>query len=300
MDYRLMSLNIKAFCPQLSIPVIRQRINARYQQIVGLEDWNFLNDSTTVRLIELTSNSSTQSVATTQGSATVTGTLTTWDSEDIAAGWFFRVDTDTQPYIVLTVDTDTQLTLETTYGKAAVTTGDFTYWKSIYSPAVADVGKIISIVHDHQLPEKSQEYLNSIDPERNSQGPPTYWRAYSKTTALGIVSFEIWPIVDADYVVTVFYKKLVSDLSAGTDIPVFRSEVLEAGALWDCYRLSFAITQNPAYIGMARDAKMDYDNLLRQLIIEDLNASSLPERVRDVTSGHVYDNNFATKHDVGY
>lgn len=298
MDYRLMALNIRAFCPELSVPVIRQRINARYQQIVGLEDWNFLNDSTTVRLYGVTSNSSTQSVATTQGSAIVTGTSTTWDSEDVDTGWFFRVDTDAQPYIVLTQDSDTQITLETTYGKTAVTAGDFTYWKGVYSPGVANVGKIISIVHDHELPEKSQEYLNSIDPERNSEGSPTYWRAYSKTTALGVVSFEIWPIPDADYVVTVFYKKIISDLSAGTDIPIFRSEVLEAGALWDCYRMSFAITQNPAYIGMARDAKMDYDRLLRELIIEDLNLSSLPERVKDVSTGHVWDNNFRTKHDV--
>jgi len=300
MDFRLMTLNIRAFCPQLSIPVIKQRINARYQQIVGLEDWNFLNDSTTVRLYEVENNSSTQSVATTQGSATVTGTATTWSSDDIASGWFFRVGTDAQPYIVSSITNDTTIVLETTYGKDSVSGGDFTYWKSVYSPTVANVSKIISIVHDHELPEKSQEYLNSIDPERSSEGSPTYWRAYSKTTGLGIVSFEIWPIPDDDYVVTVFYKKLVSDLSANTDIPVFRSEVLEAGALWDCYRLSFAITQNPAYIGMARDARLDYKDLLRELIIEDLNLSSLPERVRDVSIGHVWDNNFVTKHDVGY
>lgn len=298
MDYRLMTLNIRAFCPELSVPVIKQRINARYQQIIGLEDWNFLNESTTVRLYGVTNNSAAQSVAVIQGSPIVTGTLTTWDSEDIDTGWFFRVGTDAQPYIILTQDSDTQVTLETNYGKTAVPVGGFSYWKGVYSPAVANVGKIISIVHDHALPEKSQEYLNSIDPERSSEGSPTYWRAYSKTTSLGIVSFEIWPIPDADYVVTVFYKKIISELSTNTDVPIFRSEVLEAGALWDCYRMSFAITQNPAYIGMARDAKVDYDRLLRELIIEDLNLSSLPERVRDVSGGHTWDNNFWTKHDV--
>jgi hypothetical protein len=293
-----MTLNIRAFCPQLSIPVIKQRINARYQQIIGLEEWAFLNDSTTVRLYEVTDNTSSQSVAVTQDSTTVTGTSTTWDSEDIDEGWFFRVGTGSQPYIVSSVDSDTQITLETAYAEDTDASADFTYWKGVYSPSVGNVSEIISIVHDHELPEKSQEYLNSIDPERSSEGSPTYWRTYSKSTALGIVSFEIWPIPDDDYTVTVYYKKTVDDLSDNTDTPIFRSDVLEAGALWDCYRMSFAITQNPAYIGMARDAAMDYQRLIRELIIEDLGTSSLPRRVRDVSGGHTWDNNFWTKHDV--
>lgn len=298
MDFRTMYLNIRAFCPQLSIPVIKQRINARYQQVIGLEEWNFLNDSTNVRLYEITENTSSQSVAVTQDSATVTGTSTTWDSEDIDTGWYFRVGSDAQFYIVSSVDSNTAITLETTYGKDTATGQDFSYWKGVYDPSVDNVSEIISIVHDHPLIEKSQEYLNSIDPERSSTGSPMYWRTYYKSNALDTANFEIWPIPDDDYVVTVYYKKTVDDLSANTDVPIFRSDVLEAGALWDCYRMSFAITQNPAYIGMARDAAGDYQRLIRELIIEDLGTSSLPRRVRDVSEGHVWDNNYWVRHDV--
>jgi len=76
MDFRLMALNIKQFVPMLSIPVIKQRINVRYQQILGTEDWVFLNDSTVIRIEEVVSNTSSESCAVTQGSTTVTGSGT--------------------------------------------------------------------------------------------------------------------------------------------------------------------------------------------------------------------------------
>jgi len=160
------------------------------------------------------------------------------------------------------------------------------------------VAEIASIVYQQELKEKSKGYFNKIDPERESTGSPLYWSVYSKSKATGTVTFEIWPVPDVDYVLTVFYKKTVSDLSADADEPVFRPEVLEAGVLWDCYRLCFGMTQNPAFIGLARDAMTEYQGLFRQMIIEDLNTASLPTKVKDASGGHVWDNNFVTSHDV--
>lgn len=298
MNFRLIALNIQKFVPMLSIPVIKQRINVRYQQIIGAEDWSFLNDSTTVRLVEQTSNASTESCAVTQGSATVTGTATSWSGID---GYLFRVGSESQPYVIESVDSVTQLTLETTYGNDDATGEDFTYWPQLYSPVVANVGEITSIVYQSPLVEKPKGYINSLDPERESTGPPVLWSLFSKSSALGTVSFEIWPASDTDYVVTVFYKKIVSDLSADSDTPIFRSEVLEAGALWDCYRQAFGVTQNPAFIGMARDAQIEYQGLIRQMISEDLSTLSLPRRVLDYTEvpGVLGSNQFALDHDTG-
>ena len=155
-------------------------------------------------------------------------------------------------------------------------------------------------MYQTELGQRPKEYFNAVDPERESTGPPLYWGVFSKSSALGIISLEIWPAGDSDYAVTVFYKKKVSDLSADTDTPVFRSEVLEAGALWDCYRQAFGVTQNPAFIGMARDAQTEFQGLLRQMIIEDLSTSSLPRRIRayDGVSGPWHSNVFNIDHDV--
>ncbi|MBU1621819.1 MAG: hypothetical protein KKF27_21725 [Gammaproteobacteria bacterium] len=296
MNFRLMALNVKQFCPQLSIPVIKQRINIRYQQVIGSEDWEFLNDSTTVKLVGITSNTSTESCTVVEDSTTVTGVGTSWTSA--MDGYLFRVGTDAQPYVISSVDSTTTITLETAYGDPDASSQDFTYWPRFYSPSVGDVGEITSVVYEQPLKEVSKVFLNQLDAERESTGPPVYWSVYSKSSATGIVTFEVWPVPDEDYVVTVFYKKTVSDLSTDTDEPVFRPEVLEAGVLWDCYRLAYGVTQNPAYIGMARDAQKEFQLLSRQMLIEDLSTASLPRKVRDVGGSLWFDDNFLLDHDV--
>jgi len=301
MNFRLMALNIREFCPVLSIPVIKQRINIRYKQILAAEKWEFLNDSTTVRLRAKHSlGSSIQTVAINQAGVTVTGTGTTFASESII-GWKFKFSSEAQPYIIHYIESDTSLALETAYGGTTQTASSFEYFKNTYSPDVGDVGEIVSVIYKTALEEKSPSFINSLDPERTSTGTPVYWCNLSKTSAAdGIVTIEVWPIPDQDYVVTLNYKKTTADLSLDTDSPVFRAEVLEAGALWDCYRLAFAITQNPAYMGLARDSRNDFTDLLRQMVIEDLGTSSLPERVRDITDQLYFNDTFRTSHDVDW
>jgi len=298
-----MALNIREFVPTLSIPVIKQRINVRYKQIIAAEKWEFLNDSTTVRLRGIHSlGSSVQTVEVNQAEVSVSGTGTTFSSDNI--GWKFRFSSEAQPYIIATTPSGVSLTLETAYGGTTLTAGTsvaFEMFKNIYSPDVGDVNEIQNIVYQQPLVEKSREFIDQLDPERSSVGAPKYWINHSKTTAVdGLVSFEIWPLSDKDYVVTVNYKKVIDSLSADSDEPVFRSELLEAGALWDCFRLSFAKTQNPAYIGLARDAKMDFENLARQMVIEDMQTASLPQTVRDVTTSIPFDDGYSTSHDTDW
>lgn len=297
MDFRKMKLNLKKFCPDLSMPVIAERINSRYQDIIRREDWEFLRDSLTLRLYEVVENASTESCAVTQGSATVTGTATTWTDDGlIDAGWMFRVASGKQPYIVSSVGSNTSITLEAAYAEDTATGQDFTVAKTVYS--ISNANELLGILYDQPLKEKPQSYLDSIDPQRDSTGEPQYYSVFSKSKATGVITFEVWPIPDSDYTVTVKFKKTVSDLSNDTDEPVFDAYVVEAGALWDCYRMSFAITQNPAMIGMARDARQDYEAAIRQMTLDDLRTASLRTRVLDVSEGRAWDNNFYTKHDV--
>jgi len=300
MNLRLMSLNIRQFCPQLSVPVIKQRINMRYKQILAAEDWEFLRDSTTVQLKGVYGPSAL-TIAVDHNGTTVVGTGTTFVASGVAKGWMLRVGSESQPYIVATAPGDTTLTVETNYGGTTQTAASFNTFKNLYSPAVGDVSEIESIVYKRPLAEKSLDFLNRLDPERDSTGEPQYYSIKRQTSSSdGTVSFEVWPVPDADYVVTVNYKKVITDLTADTDSPLFRAEVLEPGALWDCYRLSFAVTQNPTYVGLARDAKADFEGELRRMTIKDLATASLPRRVRNVVEGVVFDDNYALDHDVDW
>ena len=225
MNFRLMALNIKEFVPDLSMPVIKQRINVRYKQILAAEKWGFLNSFV--------------------GVALPTGT-------------------------------------------------------SLCTPA-ADCTEVISVTTDSVITEKPLDYINKLDPERTSTGSPRHWTVYSKSSAVdGIVTLEIWPLADQAYVLGVHYVKTVSDLAQDTDTPLFRPEVLEAGALWDCYRLAFAITKNTAYIGLARDAKQDFESEVRRMVLEDIQTTSMPRTVKDVMGVLDFDDNFRASHDVGW
>ena len=223
MNLRLMALNIKEFVPDLSLPVIKQRINIRYKQILAMEKWEFLNSLVAV--------------------SQATGT-------------------------------------------------------TLCTPAT-DCGEVIAVRTDVVVTEKPPMYLNALDPERTSTGAPKHWVVYSKSTAVdGVVTIELWPITDQVYTLMVSYTKTVSDLVNDADSPLFRPEVLEAGTLWDCYRLVYAINRNTAYIGLARDAKQDFEAELRRMIQEDLQTASLPRTVTDVMGLLDFDDTFRTSHDV--
>ncbi|MCP4570273.1 MAG: hypothetical protein GY841_22055 [FCB group bacterium] len=298
MNLKLMALNIKEFCPGLSIPLIKQRINVRYKQILEKEDWVFLNDSEVVTLPERVSNSSTESCIATFGSTTITGTGTSWSSS--IEGKLFRIGGDAQFYRVSSVTSNTELELEVGYAQDTVSGEDFEYWNEYYSPSSSEITKIKSVVYQSELVEKPNDYIQRLDPERTSTGSPVYYSVVSKVRQGGVGRIDIWPVPDDNYGVRVYYKKTVSGLSSNSDEPVFDAALLESGALWDCFRLSFGLTQNPAFIGLARDARLEYSGLLRETIIEDLRNSSLPDRVRyadDNTLGY-YNDEYALDHGI--
>jgi len=298
MNFRKMYLNIKEFCPKLSIPVIKERINIRYQQILAAEDWEFLYDTTTVRLVAIHESLDGETVQVAQGDTAVTGTGTTFTSAH--EGYYIRFGSDSQPYVVSSVTDTTHLVLETAYGDDSDSSMSYSLYPRSYSPSVGDVGEILSIAYNSKLGEVSEGFLYRLDPERDSTGEPTYYRIFSKSKAdQGTVSFEVWPIPDEDYVVTVSYKRTVSALSEDTDEPVFRPELLEAGALWDCYRMCFNLTQNPAFMGMARDSRNEYDRLMRDMLLEDLRTASIPQRIRSFESDSpIWNNEYYIDHDT--
>jgi len=299
MNFKLMALNIKQFCPGLSIPVIKQRINVRYKQLIEQEDWVFLNDSEVVTLPERVNNTSSESCDATFGSTTITGTGTSWTS--ILGGKLFRVGGDSQFYRISAYVSGMELTLDKAYAQDSTTSQDFEYWDEYYSPTSSDIGKIGGISYDLPLRAKSLGYIQRLDPERTSTGSPVYYSVYKRASEGGVTSFDIWPVPDDNYGVMVFYKKSVDMLSANSDEPLFNSALLESASLWDCYRLSFALTQNPAFMGLARDAMLEYQGVLRSTIIQDLESSSLPTKVRDVNSydGVLYSNDYILNHGVG-
>lgn len=295
MDFRTLILNVRTQLPNVSVPVIKQHINMVYQDILGKQNWEFLNDSTNLTLIG--QNTETDCVEVTNGSTTLVGTGTSF-STYLAAGYCVRIESEAQFYIVSSVTSDTVVVLEKAYGGSSDTDQDYTAFTPFYTMSSPSIAEIESIVYQDELKERPLSFFNAVNPERSTTGAPEYWRVVSKSNADGYVTIEIGPVPDQDYVVTVNYKKKIDNLSSDDDVPVFRGDLILAGVLKDLMYAEFTRTKNPAYMGVARDYKVEFRSKLREMILEDLDTASLPRQVLDSTGVIIPDNNYWTQHDV--
>uniref|UniRef100_A0A6M3L282 Uncharacterized protein n=1 Tax=viral metagenome TaxID=1070528 RepID=A0A6M3L282_9ZZZZ len=271
--------NIQELVPEVSILVIKQRVKIRYQQILKMREWEFLRKTT---LVATAAEYETGTLSILSGTITATGSGTTFTSA-MAGRSLIIGTTQTQPYTISSVDSITNLTLDQSFASATDSSGDSFSIKALrYTPAVNDIARIESIIYDEMpLIEKPIGYFDSIDPDRTTTGDPVYYTIVGKSAMSGTITFEIHPVPDAEYVLKIVYYRKVSDTIVDSDTLIVDAELLEAGALWDCYRIFSA--KNPAYIGLARDARGDYQSSIALAIEQDLEQSSLPSRVKDVS-----------------
>lgn len=169
-------------------------------------------------------------------------------------------------------------------------------FKPTYQTSVS-MAKIYSIVHDTELKEKSLAQINRIDPERTSTGTPECYAIVEQNRHSGRIKFQLWPIADSSsHPLRIYYQKLLSDLSADSDVPACSSQLLEAWALYDCYKI--AAIENPVYLQLADRQKMEIREILHEEVQADLQISSLPHKVRDELVGDVINDVYALDHDT--
>ncbi len=298
MDFRTIALSLKQFVPELSLPVIRLRINQRYQQIMRFRDWEYLNASITTGTSTIVSTSTSCKVG--YGATLVVQRDQSGTSfRANHASWWIRFGTEAQPYEVTSVTDTSRLVLSAPY--SGTTTGlsagtSFTLFKPDYVSGVS-MSRINSIVYKSRMKETSLGNLNKIDPEMTSTGEPTHWAVVSQSRNRGRIRFRLWPTAsDTPYGIKIYYQKKVDDLSADTDIPLCSPELLEAWALYDCYKMG--ITKNPLYAKLLGEQKAETREILHDEVQADLNIATLPHKVRDATTGTYINDDFAYDHDV--
>ncbi len=302
MDYRTLTLNIQAFVPDLSVIVIKQRVNMRYQQIVKMRDWEYLKDNLMLGTgyYRNTGTSVTTSYGATGITQAAAGSGNTWTSSQI--GWWLRFGSEPQAYEVSAVNgvAGTTMSLKTGYSGNTVglTGSSYTLFKNQYEVG-ANVGEILSIVYDQPIREVPLSWMNRVDPERTSTGQPKKYSVVERDKYRGVVTIQFWPATaSSPYGIRVYYKRTINDLSANTDEPVCSPELLEAWALYDCYKI--ATVKNPNYSKLARDQMVDVRTLLAIEIESDLDSASLPDRIKDVVRGSYVDDVYGLDHDVDF
>jgi len=288
MTRQSITLSVSHQVPDIEVPVIHTFINNRYQQILRRWQWSFLKDRS---ILTTVAPYDTGTVAITSGATAVVGTGTTWTSA--MAGRQLRVSTLSEYYEISSVTDATNLTLRFAYGGSTVTAATYSIFQHIY-PLTSTAKEIISMVYNWNLRPRTREQIDRWDAERRSTGTPQWWINLGKDSS-GNQLVEIYPTPSAAYPLRYEFYKSVTAMTANTDRPLVREDVLEAAVLVDCYR--YAARTNRDYLPLLGDARMEFQALLQEAIEEDTRIESQSEGVRDAYEPISYSDTFWASHE---
>lgn len=278
-------------------------INQRHSEFLDRHDWSR-------RKQEIVVNSSADktdgTIAATQGSATITGTSTTFAAADV--GKSIRIGDDDYPiYNIKAVGGLLSLTLGDLNGTTVTWPGDsvsgatYTIFQQWYQLGT-NVEDIVSVKHQTRLREVSTEWLDWKDPSRNTTGDdPTHFARgpRERTGTSDIVRIELWPRPSSPISVNVAVKLGHTDLAPSKN-PIVPSDVLCWYAAEDgCYFL-FAKTKEPKWIQLAQEYDKQGATAYELARAEDSKKFGVIQAVQDINGGNgLSETDFALDHDTG-
>ena len=267
MPFRSMKFELQSFANELNPLQCGLRLNRAYQTLLDMNQWSFLKRSA---LINTVPPYIAGTVTVTTGSATVTGIGTAFTA--VMAGRYFRLSTQFEFYLIQSVSVALQtLTLESAVGTGA-TGSTYTIFKTHY-PKPANTKHIINLSRELLLAERTQEWLDSFDPDRMSTGPPIVWSNYDDAT------LEIYPPSDQVYVIRVYYKISVADLAAETDVPLLPENLIILHAAKAAYRQLGSKPEGQGYLKLLPGLQEEFKDAWTAAWETDMSKQSLPEQV---------------------
>lgn len=230
----------------VSLDLIDEALNARYEQVFQATDWMGLHAHATIQTLAAYESGS-DTVTATVGSATITGVGTAWGGE--WAGRRFFIPGDAVYYTILAVGAVAELTLERPYeGTGADPAGtvyagrSYVVMQQIYALPTNCVAVVTLLDPNTGLPLKkfSQEELDRSVGQRPRIGDPTCWAVYddSEETASPVVhQVEIAPAPKFSRGIPLEYVKSAVGFDGSSTnnspLPWVSSAVLLAGARAD-------------------------------------------------------------------
>lgn len=269
MSFRTMKFELQSYVPELNPLQCGVRLNRSYQTLLDMHQWSFLKREA---LINTVANYTTGTVTVVAGSTTVTGIGTAWVAGMV--GRFIKFGTEAQAYKISTVNVVAQtLTVESAVA-TAVTAGGYYIFARWYSKPTS-CKHIVSVRRQLVLAEKTQEWLDGFDPDRDSTGEPIYWCNFDDDL------IELYPPSDQVYVVRVKYVIEVADMSAEADVSLLPENLVITHALTASYRI---LSGNPErgrhYLGLYQTARADFKEAWDAAYETDLSRQTLPTEVQ--------------------
>lgn len=213
---------------------------------------------------------STGTVAVTQGSATVTGTGTAWNSQTPTLLYQqFRVGLTSPIYTIQNIASDTSLTLDSPWGGATSASTTYRIYQCFF-PVSTDFHSFLTLwdpAMNWQLYlNVKQEELNIVDSQRATTGN-AYCVSYRDTNTQfigytgsgpGVPRYELWPHAQ-NRTFPYLYESRATDLQdAGATLPRFiRGDVLLEMALGEAASWPGPKENRNAYYNLANARRHD-------------------------------------------
>ena len=239
---------------------IKQYINWTQQDIASRGNWDFLY---TDSFFQCTSPYTTGTALPSNGSTSVVGTDTSWDSSII--GKKIRFASTVEYYTISAVGSTTTLTLDQNYvGTTPTSAVTYEIFENIYS-LDSDVENVISMTNptlNAKLHYISKQRLDDLDPNIQTSGVPYIWTE-SGLDSSDYPQIRVYPYPNSNYVIYYSYRKSLTDLSGTTDIsliPVKYHKLLYLGAVaqvYDYLQDPSSLTYWTQYENMLDDMKSD-------------------------------------------
>lgn len=210
-------------------------INSRYREILDKFPWSRLVKTSTIQTVAVYE---TGTVEITEGSASITGTGTTWTAA--MTGRRFRVGGRSEFY-TFTRASNTTGTLDRAYEGDDASAASYKIFQPYYAlPSdlrVLESIKVPSVGRD--LDQREREWLDQLDPSREFFGEPELYAPYDDDPT-PLAQIELYPLPDTAEGLTIRYQTAKARLSATSDVlPAWMNEeCLIAGAEADLYALA--------------------------------------------------------------
>lgn len=196
-----------------------------------------------------------------------------------------------QPYATIPVIANpvasSQLMLVNPYPGSTSSTASLNLFPLYYS-ATDSFGtvfqQIMGVRQTTPLLRRTHEWINIVDPYRNSTASPAQFWAPAGRDVNDAGQFEMWPIETAANAYIVYGLKDHVDMVNPTDIPAVPSAVVMAKALRKACETLFSLKGDPRWSGLMTFYEGQYNNELQRILDSDQQQFGIQGRITDVTN----------------
>jgi hypothetical protein len=237
-------------------------VNDAYLQVARRRPWKFLE-----KQIPLFTSTiyATGTVSLTAGSATVTGSGTTFTAAMV--GKYLQVGSR-QPIRVTAYTSATSITIAANWGEANVSGAAYSIIQLRFA-LPSDADRVVRLVGPlWELQRKDLTLIDAIDPYRSMTGPPLVFCEVANYGP-GSKEIEIWPIPNTADTYTLTYRVQVPVLVSDSDVPYLSEDIIAALAQSMACGILAGRTGDQMWLALIDKYALAHQQMYEAMVVED-------------------------------